>query len=99
MAGVLLEAKSRGLDGLLNVKSVGLAVGANLSLMYAHQFENRVPKSGDSRDILHAIIGSNADIFVTDDGELRRVLNRVPVDGFRAAVSLEETLAMLPQWI
>lgn len=97
-AGVLSEAKSRGLDGLLKVKSVGLAVGANLSLMYAHQFENRVPKSGDSRDVLHAIIGSNADVFVTDDGELRRVLNRVPVDGFRA-VGLEETLAMLPQWI
>jgi len=98
MAGVLSEAKRRGLDGLLKVKSVGLAVGANLSLMYAHQFENRVPKSGDSRDILHAIIGSNADVFVTDDGELRRVLNRVPVDGFHA-VSLEEILAMLPQWV
>ncbi|MDF0673098.1 MAG: hypothetical protein P0120_01975 [Nitrospira sp.] len=96
MAGVLSEAKSRGLDGLLKVKSVGLAVGANLSLTYAHQFENRVPKSGDSRDILHAIIGSSADVFVTDDGELRRVLNRVPVDGFRA-ISLEETLAMLPK--
>lgn len=94
-AGVLSEAKNRGFDGLLKVRSVGLAVGANLSLMYAHQFENRVPKSGDSRDILHAIIGSSADVFVTDDGELRRVLNRVPMDGFRA-VSLEEILAMLP---
>jgi hypothetical protein len=34
-AGVLSEVKSRGLNGLLKVKSVGLAVGANLSLMYA----------------------------------------------------------------
>jgi hypothetical protein len=57
-----------------------------------------VTKSGDSRDILHAILGSIADVFVTDDGDLRRILNRVPVAGFRA-VSLGETLAMLPQWI
>ncbi len=97
-AEVLAEVKSRGIDGLLKVKSVALAVGANLSLMYSHHFENRVPKPGDSRDILHAIVGSYADVFVTQDGEFSRILNRVPVMGIQV-VNLQALLAMLPPWI
>jgi len=97
-AGLLAQVKSRGIDGLLKVKSVGLAVGGNLSLIYSHHFENRVPKPGDSRDILHAIVGSYADVFVTEDGEFRRILNRVPVTGFQA-VNLQTLLCLLPQWI
>lgn len=57
-----------------------------------------MPKPGDSRDILHAIVGSYADVFVTEDGEFRRMLNRVPVTGFQA-VNLQTLLSILPQWI
>lgn len=82
-AGVLKKCRERGIDGLLKLKCVRLAVGANLSLMYSHHFENIKPQSGDSRDILHAVLGSSADVFVTHDNALAKVLRRVPIEGFR----------------
>ena len=97
-AGALAKVKKRGMDGLLKVKSVALAVGANLSLIYSHHLENRAPASGDSRDILHAIVASTADVFVTNDHRLQLVLSRVPVNGFEVK-SLQEFLKSLPTWI
>lgn len=97
-AGVLFEAKLRGLDGLLKLKSVGLAVGANLSLLYSHHFENRAPAPGDSRDMLHALLASTAEIFVTNDGKLEKLLDRIALDGFEV-MSLRTFLAELPSWI
>lgn len=82
-AGVGEECRKRGIEGLLKIKSVRLAVGANLSLMYAHHFENVTPRQGDSRDILHAVLASTADIFVTHDATFANTLRRVPIDGFR----------------
>ncbi|WHZ17713.1 MAG: hypothetical protein OJF52_004566 [Nitrospira sp.] len=95
---VLGKVKKRGVDGLLKVKSVALAVGANLSLLYSHHMENCTPASGDSRDILHAVLASTADVFVTNDKRLEAVLARVPVDGFRV-MSLRKFLSILPQWV
>jgi predicted nucleic acid-binding protein len=97
-ARVLAKVKKRGVDGLLKVKTVALAVGANLSLMYSHHLENRTPSSGDSRDILHAVVASTADVFVTNDKRLETVLNRIPVEGFQA-MSLQAFLNSLPKWI
>ena len=97
-AGVLLEVNRRGVDGLLKVKSVALAVGANLSLLYSHHFDNRAPDSGDSRDILHAIVASMADVFVTNDEDLEEVLARIPVDDFKV-MSLRAFMESLPRWI
>lgn len=97
-AGVLAKVKQQGVDGLLKVKSVALAVGANLSLIYSHHLENRAPASGDSRDILHAIVASTADVFVTNDRRLESVLARILVTGFRV-VSLQGFLKSLPEWI
>ena len=82
-AGVLDECKRRGIDGLLKVRSARLAVGANLSLMYSHHFENVAPNDGDSRDILHAVLASSAGIFVTHDKPFARALRRIPMDGFQ----------------
>lgn len=97
-AGALVKVKRRGVGGLLKVKSVALAVGANLSLLYSHHFENRTPISGDSRDILHAIAASSADIFVTNDRNLATVLGRIPVEGFQV-MSLRGFLDSLPRWV
>lgn len=97
-ARVLVKVKRRGVDGLLKVKSVALAVGANLSLLYSHHFENRTPASGDSRDILHVIAASSADIFVTNDKRLETALSRIPVDGFQV-MNLQVFLNSLPTWI
>lgn len=97
-AGVLRKVKRRGVDGLLKVKSVALVVGANLSLLYSHHYENRAPLSGDSRDILHAIAASGADVFVTNDKKLQAVLSRIPVDGFQV-MSLQSFLNTLSKWV
>lgn len=97
-AGVLRKVKRRGVDGLLMVKSVALVVGANLSLLYSHHYENRTPDSGDSRDILHAIAASGADVFVTNDKRLRAVLSRVPVEGFQV-MDLRAFIRSLPEWV
>lgn len=97
-AGVLSEVKQRGVDGLLKVKSIAVAVGANLSLMYSHHLEGRAPKPGDSRDILHAIVASTADVFITNDGPLQTILSRVPADDFKV-MSLRVFLDSLPKWI
>ena len=95
---VLGKVKKRGLPGLLKLKSVALAVGANLSLIYSHHFEGRNPMSGDSRDILHAIAASSADIFVTNDKRLEAVLARIPVGGFQV-MNLRSFLNSLPNWV
>jgi hypothetical protein len=92
------KVSQRGVDGLLKVKSVALAVGANLSLIYSHHFENRTPAPGDSRDILHAVVASTAEAFVTNDGRLETALARIPIDGFRV-MSLQAFLKGLPAWI
>lgn len=86
------------MDGLLKVKSVAVAVGANLSLIYSHHLENRAPKPGDSRDMLHAIVASTVDVFVTDDGPLETILTRIPVDSFKV-MNLRALLESLPPWI
>lgn len=80
--GVLDECKKRGILGLLEIKSVRLWVGACLSLTYAQTFEGRTPKIGDSRDIMHVILASAADIFVTHDEDFAKVLVRIPIKGF-----------------
>ncbi len=77
-AGVLNSAENRGIDGLLDLPSVRMAVGANLSLVYAQIFENRAPDRGDSRDVHHAIAASVADVFVTNDTRLAPRLARIP---------------------
>ena len=97
-ARALGKVKRRGIPGLLKLKSVVLCVGANLSLIYSHHFEGRTPASGDSRDVLHAIAASSADVFVTNDRNLATVLGRIPVEGFQV-MNLRDFLDSLPQWV
>ncbi|MFQ5853753.1 MAG: hypothetical protein ACE5JU_24605 [Candidatus Binatia bacterium] len=75
--------QKRGIKGLLEIRSIRLAVGANLSLTYAQAFEGRTPKFSDSRDICHAVLASAASVFVTQDGAFARLLDRIPIEGFR----------------
>ncbi len=70
---------------------IALATGAPLSLAYSHDFEGRAPKSGDSRDLLHAVLAGSAEVFVTHDVELARVMKRVPIQNFKI-VDLHELL-------
>jgi hypothetical protein len=89
---VLKECRARGIDRLLELKSVRMAVGMSLSLVYALTFENRTPKYSDSRDIHHATLAAAcADVFVSDDAKLMRLAGRVPFQHF-TAVSLQDFL-------
>jgi hypothetical protein len=97
-AGAFSCVKRRGMKGLLNVKSVAVAVGAHLSLLYGHHFDGHAPSSGDSRDTLHAVLASTGQIFVTNDRKLERILSRVQIDDFRV-MNLRALLDSLPQWI
>lgn len=81
--GVLDACKKQTIKGLLELRSVRLGVGMNLSLTYAQTFEGRTPDMGDSRDIHHAILASAADEFVTEDREFARLLSRIPIKDFK----------------
>lgn len=80
--GVLEACKTRGIKGMLEIRSVRLCAGVGLSLTYAQDVEGRVPKIGDSRDQQHAVLSAAANMFVTHDGKLAELVARVPTDDF-----------------
>jgi hypothetical protein len=72
------QVRARGLDGLLNLRSVRATVGFFVALVYAQLVNGRLLRESDSRDMHHAAMAAAADVFVTDDGRLRDDLRRVP---------------------
>lgn len=93
-AGCLDKCRERGIDTLFKVRSVAVAVGAFLSLRYSLLVENRKVQSGTSYDMQHAAPMSAADVVVSDDRELRRLLGRVPVPGLRV-MSLPDFVGLI----
>lgn len=81
--GVLAECKAKGLDGLLEVRSVQLCVGAQLSLSFAQTREGQSVSQGDWHDMQHAVLASAADAFVTEDHKLAKNLNRIGIADFK----------------
>src|SRR5438046_5155434 len=90
--GVWERCRERGMDRLLAVPCVAMAIGAAASMVYAKLVEGRATDRGDSRDQAHAIAGSTADIFVSTEDELPRLLTWVSMI-VPAVMSLEEFLA------
>ncbi len=93
--GLADACRERGLDGLLEVRTVRLYVGAAKSLVYSQMVEGRQPDFSDGYDLWHAILASVADVFLTFDKRLAEHVARVPVDGFRVITSLRELLDLL----
>jgi predicted nucleic acid-binding protein len=93
-AGQLPACRARGIDGLLQLRSVRLSVSASLSLTYAETFEERQPQQGDARDMQHALTASPVRVFVTHDTKFARLLKRVPVSDF-SVLTLPEFLASI----
>lgn len=85
--------RERGLEGLLEVRTVRSCVGAVKSLVYSQVANGRQPDLGDWHDVWHAILASVADVFVTRDKRLAEVLGRVPSNDCRVITSLDELLA------
>jgi hypothetical protein len=78
----------RGIDGLLEIRCVRLAVGAIIALMYSHFYNagQQIPKvrQSDAADVRHVIAASAAETFVSNDSRLCNRLSGVPMnDGFR----------------
>lgn len=68
---------------ILNIKSIKLYTETSLSLIYSYLFKKRCPCIGDSRDLLHSILATPADIFVTNDKQYLTVLRRFTINGIR----------------
>lgn len=93
-AGVIKQCNKIGIDRLLELRSVRVSVGALLSWLYALMIEGRAVKDGTARDIQHAGPMSAADIVVTDDRELRRLMTRIPIDNF-SIINLPELITLI----
>jgi len=93
--GVLAQCRSQGLEGLLRIPSVSMAVGSMLSFGYSVAVEGVSAKGSYSRDLQHApVAAARAEFFVTDDQALVRLLKRVPNRNFDL-LSLGELLHSL----
>jgi hypothetical protein len=94
-AGVVEECARRGIEGLLDVKSVRMAAGAVLSAAYASAFEHEEDQAIERLDVHHPIAAAAvAETFVTDDVRLRVSPARVPMRDF-AVMNLQEFLQRL----
>ena len=93
--GLAAACRERGLDGLLDVRTVRFCVGAVMSWIFSVVVRDqpRRPQRQDGYDLWHALQASAADVFVTRDERLAGLLGRVPLDGFRVAASLGALLA------
>jgi hypothetical protein len=96
--GLGQACRERGMNGLLQVRAVRLAVGVALSLVFSQVVEGCAPAHGDGYDMWHAVLGSAADRFVTCDQRFAGHLARIPgVDGFRVFASMRDLLTELTQ--
>ena len=92
-AGVLDACRDRGLEGLLEIRSVRAAIGVALSVVYGQAFQGWPDVSSGSIDFLHVpSAAATSEVFVTDDARLRDSLKRVPFENFQV-MSLPEFLA------
>lgn len=95
-AGCLRAVKQRGLGGLLQVKPVRALIGFIIGLIHGHTVDGRKPNDGDLRDMFHVTTAAAvADYFVTHDGPLTRLLEKVP-DLPMKVVTLKALLTLVP---
>ncbi len=90
-AGVLDQCREKGLLGLLEIRPIQIGTLCPISDLYAISYEGRVPKRGDSRDMQHVLLSSATDALVTNDRNLRRLMNRRRIDGYEC-ISFRELL-------
>jgi hypothetical protein len=91
-AGAAAACRRRGLEGLLNVRALGLVVRAALSLVFSQVINGRKPHLGDGYDQWHASQAAAVDVFVTRDDRLALHLAHIPLEGFRGVTSFQELL-------
>ena len=99
--GVAETCLARGIDGLLAIRTVRMAVGVALSLAFSllaggsGQPHRPEPRRSDGYDIWHAILSSVADVFLTYDERLAKHAFRVCLEGFQVVTSVGDLLDAL----
>jgi hypothetical protein len=73
VAGKLKQCRKRGLPNMMNIPSIRMAVGYDLSFIYWMAFRKREASKRDAGDRRHAIYSSAADVFVCADDFLRKL--------------------------
>jgi hypothetical protein len=95
--------RKRGIDHMLNVKCIRIAVLYECWLLYSHWLTKEgTPgkvKPSEAGDFFHAVCASAANIFVTQEskdkyGKLPFILQQVPITGFQV-MDLKELLGIL----
>jgi hypothetical protein len=89
------ECEEKGLDDLLRVPSMNSMVGAQLSIIYANTYQNRLQSQGDSRDVQHVQLASAVGSLVTEDAGLLKVVRRMD-SPYIKAMKLDDLLQSLP---
>jgi len=84
-AGVGEKCAARGIEGLLELPSIRMAVGIRLSYIHGLLLQGHRTKKSDGEDQHHAIsAAAAAEILVTADPRLLKIAARVPMDNFEA---------------
>lgn len=96
--GVYERCAERGMEGLLEVKTVRLYATYYAAWVFAKWFgEQGVPgkvKPSERGDFFHSVQSAAADVFVTRDARLARWLKLIPVENFEV-ISLDQLLERL----
>jgi hypothetical protein len=97
--GLLAACEKRGIEGMLEFRTLAIAEGASLSYQYARVFgelsEKERRRKGDPPDLQHALLASTAEILVTHDGDFAFWFNRVPHRGVEVLDHLHKLLGRL----
>lgn len=95
-AGLLAACEKRGIEGMLEFRTLAIAQGANLSYQYARVFgelsEKERKRKGDPPDLIHALLSSAADVLVTHDRDFAFWFDRVPHRGVEVLDHLHKLL-------
>lgn len=94
-AGYLNDCQKRGLEGLMEIPALNVAVRGPMSLTYANTFLGRLHQHSDSADMQHAMIASAVGTLITEDKPLRKALKRAN-SPYLTFMSLQELLDILP---
>jgi hypothetical protein len=98
--GLLAACEKRGIEGMLEFRSLAVAAGVSLSYSYARVFgelsEKEKRRKGDPPDVSHALLSSSAQILVTHDRDFAFWFERVPHRGVEVLDHLHTLLGRLP---
>jgi hypothetical protein len=93
--GIGDDCMNRGLEGLLDVRPLRLAIAAMIARSFAVIVEGGKFHRNDGYDMWHAVSAAPADTFVTFDRKLRSAIAIMPIESFHVVSSVRELLELL----